>query len=477
MEYSTHAPTHAKAIQDTVQREKQKMATSIASQSTLALAKAHLATWTKGNEKTLAGTSKTNINSIFDAAKKAIDDAKTKGKSIQDNATQTMNDKKANIESIGQKNADAIKKVIEDNDAIVKYQAEIQKKTEERKQKETEVKRLGGEIQNKDKPEEEDVTQEVKTKDGSTKTVKTKKQKKTNGDPAKQEKINQLNNEIKVINGEISKTQQENIVPLVEDITVQTAEFTKNTADMVADKGVIEATRAQADGEIKATQTNMQNSVMQQDQKLNKEIQEQTAKETKNTADAKTADGYATTLQIELEAQQAESSIPVYGTVAQATNNSAEIQQTITKLQSMDSDLNMTGGAAKDNAENKTNAKQYQEQIKTALSQAVNNDFTSFTNTINQIYNDAILAANEQLAQSMPGVENINTEGGTPPTNAGSESPGGSSGGGILGSSIGKAIGSSVGGMMGSVIGNAIGGEGGQIFEQVAGNITGALFS
>ncbi len=451
------------------------MATSIASQSTLALAQAHLKTWTKGNEKTIAGKSKSNINSIFDAAKKAIDDAKTKGKSIQDNATQTMNDKKSNIESLGQKNAEAIKKVIEDSDTIAKYQAEIQKKVEERQQKEAEVKRLGGEIQNNAKPEEEDTTQEVEQKDGTKKTAKTKKQKKMNGDPEKQEKINRLNQEIKVINGDISKTQQEDIAPLAEEVAGQIEVFSENSANIIADKGVIETTKTKADGELKATQTNMQNSVTQQEQKLNQEIQDQTGKETKNTADAKTADGFATTLQLELEAQQAEKSIPGFGAVAQATDNSAEIQKTITKLQSMDSDLNMTEGAAKDNADNKTSAKQYQEQIKSALSQAVNNDFTGFANTINQIYNDAILSANEQLAQSMPGVENINPQGNTPATSTSNDNSN-SNDGGLFGSSIGNAIGSTVGNMVGGIIGDAIGGEGGKIFEQVTGNMTGALF-
>ena len=388
-------------------------------------AQAHLQTWTKGAETQKATTAKTNINSVFDAAQKAINDARKNGESAsiadQNSAAATIKEAQANAEALGSENSQKVTQILQDLNAVSQFEQQIQQKQQEKQQKIDEIKSLGGEIEAQDVTETEEAetspaedgasnTEQTTTKDDKSNTKaesKTTKKsthiKKSTKKPSaeNQAKIEQLKQEVGTIDGEIKNIQTQKETPQKE-ISQLTEEFTANVTTIKDEQSKATSAKADAEQKLPTYQKEAQTEVKKQTTALNKEIKNESKAAKTNTKDAAKAVTLKTKLEAEEAAAQAAKSSPIGGIVSAADTDSAARKQAIIDLGNMDTDLNMTSGAAKDNTANVNTGNTNSQQINQAMTKLTSQDFPGFTNSLNEIYTTAMQSFNTQLSIQLP---------------------------------------------------------------------------
>ena len=457
----------------------------------LQAAQAHLQTWQKGEEQKNANAVKNNINSIFEAANNAIEKAKNDGQNVVNEATGKIDEKSNDAKGLGDLNKQLVEEYNNQIKEIQQKQDFIKEQVQERQEKEAEIKELGGQVEDNSTPETETViVEEYSSENKSEKsdndknarkaekrTIKAQKHNSKVKGEDNQAKIQQLNQEISNINGTIKDAQT--VIAEPQGIVTEIIEnFTTNAEQIVQDKNEVSTIKSEADSQLVNIEAGVTKDINIKSKDLSQKIQSETTAQTKNTTDATKAVALKTTLEAEEAAAQVAKNAPAVGSIITAVDSgdSQARQDAIRELGIMDSDLNNTSGAAKINSENIQLSTNNTQSIENAVQQLRSGDFQSYTQTMNEVFSNAMQSINEQLTIQLPGQEAA-SESDSSDADSQTENTSIIAGNSNNSNQIAGSILSSLGGNIGNAIGNAIGGDTGKIIGDTINKIGSSVVS
>ena len=359
--------------------------------------------WTH-KEKAGATEAKKNLESIFKAIQAEMTAAAQNGQQITnekaEQSNSQINEYMQYAESLGEINqtiADQMEKALQ---TISEAQKEIEAKQEERQKLVEQLEALGGEAPAQEVPEEsgEEAPVQNDSQTGETgksapkhKAPSSHNHMKTNGGNENSSEIQNLLAQIGAIDEYIANIYTQIAQPQAE-IAEGTATFIENQAEIVEGRdGAIEA-QSEGQSEISGIKTETNNTVTNGRNDLAKLGQQETQAFTSNSAKAMAT----TPLKVAVEAEKlaVKASDPFADTSA--------YDQAATDLDDMNTDLNVESGAAGINQENVKIVTDYMPQIQQASQQLMTGDFTSYTNTINDVFSQALGTINQQLQIQLP---------------------------------------------------------------------------
>lgn len=341
----------------------------------------------KPQETTSAQTSATNINSIFEEAKKAVEEAKANGTSISDTAVSDINNKSNEILTTSEENKQKIADIIADStNVIAEYTQQLTELNEQKKSIEEQIIEAGGTVEQEDsspaseseQPQptlvdaEGNVIEQPQNNNKESKSVQNK------GGEADNAKIADLQSQLESVNGQIADVNTDMATSLAENSAQTAAVVTENSTMVASGQQEISGIKTKADGELNQETSKLNQKSTQANQSLAKEITQQTASQTKNTANSTSAAATAKTAKAAADA------------AASDDPNKASLEQVAQELEGLSKDFGMESGIAKTNSENKTNAGKYQQEIQSAVSSAVSGDFTQFSQKLNEAFTTAM---------------------------------------------------------------------------------------
>ncbi|MCM1266007.1 MAG: hypothetical protein NC200_07395, partial [Candidatus Gastranaerophilales bacterium] len=368
-------------------------ASSLASSGALATAQAEASRLKgqKGPESNNARTSAANINSIFEAAKKAVEEAKANGTSISDNAVNDINNKSSEIVQASEANAKEIEQIIADSAKVIAdYTAQIASLSEEKKGIEAKILEKGGQVQEtpqENTPAPSGDSSQIVVIDGEGNQVEVQPAQNGGENPAPVQggegeavdpEIAQLQSQLEGINGQIGEVNTQLATAAAEQTTQTTAKVLENTTMVDAGQAEITSIKTTADSQLNAEITNINQASTKATQDFTKEQTDQTTHQTTNTTNSTEA---KTAAQAARSAAQA---------AASDDPNKAQLEQVAQELDGLSTDFGIQNGIAKSNNDNITSISNYQQQINSAVSSAISGDFQQFSRKLNEAFNQAM---------------------------------------------------------------------------------------
>ena len=429
MEYSTHAPTHAKAIHNTVQNNKRDSKMGIISGAissagtTPIVEQANQLKATSQSkltpEKSAAKTAKNTINSIFTAAKSNLQASVGEGNSQVSTTTADIKGLADHAISLGQENESALALINQAKDLVNTYTEqikqknnELQTKQQEQAQVKSQIEQLGGQVDGDQQtptptsPSPEPSTESggadeitdtpaPEVQNGNTPEVKGKRSKKagkTHTNTPKvskpttdsgnleqlQAKYKSLGQDIKGISDSIGELQNSKISEQNNIIQENTGKYTTNLSNIESDRGTMQTKKSEGETNLKSTQNKMQATAEQDAKNIGKELSSQTQKMQANLLESNndlTISGELKTI-----AQQADKN----------DTNKQKLQQLSRDFKKLSKDFGDKNGVAKDNSNNVNEAKGNIDKLDAALSNAIKGDFANMNQSIYEAYQTAI---------------------------------------------------------------------------------------
>ena len=360
----------------------------------------------KGPETTNASTSAQNINSIFEAAKQAVEAAKNSGTSISDTAVNDINNKSEEIVNNCNSNKEKIAQIISESTSVIaEYTAQIVELNEQKQSIEDKIKEKGGEIQEQqqDTPQSQESAPAAPpaqpTVDENGNIVE-QPSPNTNTNPNPTPVITQkggevdpeiasLQEQLKGINTKIGEVNTQIATKGAETATNTAAVVAENTTMVKSGQGEIQGIKTKADGDLNAEITKLNQKSIDSNTNLTKEITDQTTHQGTNTTNSTTAK------------TAAEAARTAANAAASDDPNKASLEQVAQELDGLSTDFGMQNGIAKSNMDNKTKADQYKTEIQNAINSAVTGDFAQFSQKLNEAFTTAMqnISQNQNIEQ------------------------------------------------------------------------------